>query len=163
MVLGDELFTGGVPLEVDILEKSKPYRRTFYEWIAATGELIFEGVVINATSPTATMLTVPENRVFFLVQALGKMRFDDSTVSLAQNANMRITGVRGSSTPIILDMATFDSQTQNMVVVYPIPMKLSSGQAIEVAMSSASSSTNVATRFTIWGYLVDKNVLDIRD
>lgn len=115
---------------------------TFNEWLVDNGT--FRGNSISAVNGTATVTTVPANKIIYVTLlnlSIHSVAATTTTCSLVVNG---LTVIRGESSSIA-------GTTVFSTVAPTIPMKIIAGQTIQVI----SGATNISAAGSYSGYMVD--------
>ena len=115
---------------------------SFNEWLVDNGT--FRGNSISAVNGTATVTTVPANKIIYVTLlnlSIHSVAATTTTCSLVVNG---LTVIRGESSSIV-------GTTVFSTVAPTIPMKITAGQTIQVI----SGATNISATGSYSGYMVD--------
>jgi len=104
----------------------------------------------NATS--ATIYTTPTDRDFYLTSVSLDLIKDVTATSLNSSVNVTVKG-GVSQAILVLRTTTLTIETQNAVLLLPIPMLLERGSNITV--TNTTNVANVTASAIITGYVVD--------
>ena len=130
----------------DIIKKPKIYFPNFLEWVALSGQ---EQVIITSSAP-ATILEVPEDKVFFL-----------TTISIVMYANnpaanpssLNVTETERNTIIHSIAKPLNDGTGEVATISYPMPLRFASGSKFK------STIFNSLGNVKITGFMIDKKIL----
>jgi hypothetical protein len=150
MVLGNELHTGGKPLESNVIERKLEFFKTFGEHIQTLGERKTVTGNLDSSGTSTTVYTVPDDKNFYLF-------FLNITGSNVDANNVRkIEVYLDFSDKSFGHMLLIPTSDKTHTMTYPIPIRVDSGQSFILLKSS--SDLDLRASCQIWGFEVNREI-----
>lgn len=136
-----------VPLEEDLIKKKVEFVRSWVEFHSDQDKQ-----VIETRGTTGTMFTVPDKNTLFITSAFIDLR----NTNVISSGTVRIFA--GATNKVILQINSGSDSSRAVGIAtnslsYPMPIKIESGQTVELSISSS-----VGGFAGIQGFLIDKRI-----
>jgi len=135
MVLGEEVFTGGIPLKSDILAKKISFFKSLQEHVQIIGDRVTVNGSVQASTPD-DFYTVPNNRIAFMFSISLEQRNNGSITS----RNFTLTILGGG--PFLFRNVRGGGQ-DNAMIIYNSPIILKSGETLRLAKNNTDTNHEV--------------------